>query len=357
MLGPRLKRPATVVASWVGQELIVHNYRLKRRTAVDASTLDILSYLDDWKSKLEIFERFPHYAASSLDSALENLVAHNLLLREGTTDACQDAEFDRAWGAWGPAPAWFHFSTKDVSYVALGSAVEIKIRELLNNSPEPAAFKDMAEMCPSYHLAIPNDSVDPFYSLLKARRTRRRFSPLPVHYDQVAKLLVYTWGIVGYQRTALLRPLPLKTSPSGGGRHPGEVYVMALRVDGIEPGFYYFSPVESSLYRIATGATPDQAVSLCGNQEWVGGAAALFFMTAVFARSMWKYPHPRMYRILSAEVGHLCQTFCLTATALNLASFSTMALADTSIEKLLNIDGVSESVFYVAGVGVLPEEP
>jgi SagB-type dehydrogenase family enzyme len=318
-------------------------------------TLDILSYLNDWKSKLEIFTQFSQYAATSLDKTLENLVAHNLLLREGTVDACQDAEFERAWGAWSPSPAWFHFSTKDVSYVALGSATETKIRAFLENSPEPESFKDVAEKCPSYRLAIPEDAVDPFYSLLKARRTRRRFSPLPIHYDELAKLLIYTWGIVGYQRTALLRPLPLKTSPSGGGRHPGEVYVMALKVNGIEPGFYYFSPVENSLYRIASGATPEQAVSLCGNQEWVGGAAALFFMTAVFARSMWKYPHPRMYRILSAEFGHFCQTFCLTATALNLAPFSTMALADTSIERLLNLDGVTESVFYAAGVG-LPDE-
>jgi SagB-type dehydrogenase family enzyme len=351
----RLKRPSTVVVSWIGQKLVIDNYRLGKRTAVDALTLDILSYLNDWKSKLEIFVQFPEYAAISLDSVLEDLVAHNLLLREGTVEACHDAEIDRAWGPWSPSAAWFHFSTKDVSYVALGSATEAKIREFLENSPEPSAFKDMATQRPSYQLAIPEDPVDPFYNLLKARRTRRQFSPLPIQYDDLAKLLIYTWGVTGYQHVALLRPLPLKTSPSGGGRHPGEVYVMALRVEGIEPGFYYFSPLENSLYRIASGATPEQAISFCGNQDWVGGTAALFFMTAVFARSMWKYPHPRMYRILSAEFGHFCQTFCLTATSLNLATFSTMALADTAIERLLGLDGVTESVFYIAGVG-LPAE-
>jgi SagB-type dehydrogenase family enzyme len=131
---------------------------------------------------------------------------------------------------------------------------------------------------------------------------------------------------------------------------------MALRIEGIEPGFYYYSPPKNALYLIEAGATPEQAASLCGNQNWAAGAAALFFMTAVIARSMWKYPHPRVYRILLAEVGHFCQTLCLTATALNLGSFCTMALADTSIESILKIDGVTESVFYAAGVG-LPESP
>lgn len=351
MADSRLKRPSTLVAYWVGPRLVIHNYRLRRRIAVDASTIEILGLLSDWKSKEEIFTQFPQHPAASVESALESLIAHALLVREGTTEADEDAAFEQAWGAWSHSAAWFHFSTKDVSYSALGSATEIKIRELLENSAEPDAFKDMAEQRPSYHLTVAGNSVDHFYNLLRARRTQRRFSSLPISYCDLAKLLIYTWGIVGYQHPALLRPLPLKTSPSGGGRHPGEVYVMALKVEGVEPGIYYYSPAENSLYLVASGATPEQAAQLCGNQEWVSGAAALFFMTAVIARSLWKYPHPRMYRILLAEIGHFCQTFCLTATALNLAPFSTMALADSSIESLLSLDGVSESIFYVAGVG------
>lgn len=351
MVGSRFKRPSTLIACWAGLDLVIHNYRLRRRIAVDAPAMEILGFLSEWKSKEEVFTQFRRHSAASLESALENLVAHSLLLRESTREADEDAAFERAWGAWSHSAAWFHFSTKDVSYSALGSATEIKIREFLENSPEPRAFKDMTEQRPSYHLAVAGDSADPFYSILRARRTQRRFSSLPISYSDLAKLLIYTWGIVGYQQPALLQPLPLKTSPSGGGRHPGEVYVMALKVEGVEPGIYYYSPVDNSLYLVASGATPEQAARLCGNQEWVSGAAALFFMTAVTARSLWKYPHPRMYRILLAEIGHFCQTFCLTATALNLAPFSTMALADTSIESLLGLDGVSESVFYVAGVG------
>jgi TolB-like protein len=51
------------------------------------------------------------------------------------------------------------------------------------------------------------------------------------------------------------------------------------------------------------------------------------------------------------RAGHLCQTFCLTATWLGLAPFCSMAFADSRIEKDLQLDGVRESVMYVAGVG------
>jgi SagB-type dehydrogenase family enzyme len=95
-----------------------------------------------------------------------------------------------------------------------------------------------------------------------------------------------------------------------------------------------------------------RAEKYCAGQRWAGRAAALFIMTAVFPRSMWKYPTPRAYRTVLLDAGHICQTFCLVATWLKLAPVSTMALRDSVIEKELQIDGVTESVLYIAGAGV-----
>jgi SagB-type dehydrogenase family enzyme len=99
-----------------------------------------------------------------------------------------------------------------------------------------------------------------------------------------------------------------------------------------------------------------KAAQYCGGQKWVAGAAALFLITAVFPRSSWKYRSPRAYRTVLLDAGHLCQTFCLMATHLNLAPFCTMALNDSLIDRDLGIDGYSESVLYVAGVGLPPTE-
>jgi SagB-type dehydrogenase family enzyme len=96
----------------------------------------------------------------------------------------------------------------------------------------------------------------------------------------------------------------------------------------------------------------DKAVAYTAGQDFVAGASALFIMTAVFPRVLWKYRFARSYRVVLLDAGHLCQTFCLAATWLGLAPFCTAAFEDTLIEKDLGLDGIRESAIYVAGVGV-----
>ena len=67
---------------------------------------------------------------------------------------------------------------------------------------------------------------------------------------------------------------------------------------------------------------------------------------------MWKYGHSRAYRMVLIDAGHLGQTFCLVATALGLAPFTTMAFSESGLEALLGLDGVRECPIYVAGVGM-----
>ena len=126
---------------------------------------------------------------------------------------------------------------------------------------------------------------------------------------------------------------------------------MALRVKGLRVGLYHYQPATHHLERISTNASREKAWLYCARQHFVRNAAALFLMTAVFPRTMWKYHHARAYRVVLLDAGHLCQTFCLVATWLGLAPFCTAALKDTLIEKDLGIDGIRESVLYIAGVG------
>jgi SagB-type dehydrogenase family enzyme len=161
--------------------------------------------------------------------------------------------------------------------------------------------------------------------------------------------------VQGYFYTEVFGKLPYKTSPSGGARHPGEVYLMALRVEGLEKGLYHYQSRDNRLAKLPCTVSSRKAGAYCANQEYFAKASALFIMTAVFARSRWKYGRARAYRVVLLETGHLCQTFCLTATRLGLAPFSTGALKDSLIEKDLGLDGIGESVLYIAGVGLVPQ--
>jgi nitroreductase len=80
----------------------------------------------------------------------------------------------------------------------------------------------------------------------------------------------------------------------------------------------------------------------------------MVYITAVFPRKQWRYGYARAYRSVLVEAGHFCQTFCLAATWLGLAPFCTMALADSTVERDLGLDGITESVLYAAGIGVRP---
>jgi SagB-type dehydrogenase family enzyme len=218
-------------------------------------------------------------------------------------------------------------------------------------SPPPAVIKRYANV-ESGPLRRP-DNDDAFARVLRARRTWRRYSSKPVTLDEIGTLLALTAGVQHWVRAGHVN-IPLKTSPSGGARHAVECYVVSRHVDGLKAGVYHYAPDRHVLNRIAGRVPIERMRSYVPGSEYFANASAMVFFTAVFERILWRYPYPRAYRAALIECGHVCQTFCLTATRLGLAPFSVLALADSVIERDLGIDGISESVLYAAGVGRPP---
>lgn len=164
-------------------------------------------------------------------------------------------------------------------------------------------------------------------------------------------MLLFTWGKTKELNDTESGKYVLKTSPSGGSRHPIEVYPIILRVEDVEPGIYHYSVQNHRIELIRNGNFEDLAVALCANQYWVRDASVVFFMTALVERNMWKYSQSHAYRVILLDAGHLGQTFHLVCTKLGLAPFTTAATTDLEIEKELDLDGVSEIPVYTAVVG------
>jgi SagB-type dehydrogenase family enzyme len=203
---------------------------------------------------------------------------------------------------------------------------------------------------------LPPPRSGEFPNVLLARRTWRQFSRGSIALEKLATLLGLSFGVQSWLHVRGIGSVPLKTSPSGGARHPIETYVLALRVKGLPSGLYHYAAGTHRLELLRRSASRAEVVRYLNGQWWFGGAAAVVLMTAVFARTQWKYPAPRAYRVVLIDAGHVCQTFCLVATWLGLAPFCTMALADSHIEAALRLDGVGESVLYAAGVGMPPRD-
>lgn len=345
----RLRRIRSLFAYWQDGRLRFHNYAARETVSSKPVAMDVLDFFDKWRSTAEAIEHFAQYTPASIRRTIRELVTHRLLVRENSREARLDNRIAKEWAPWLPQGS-FHFSTKDAVYVPSHWS-EAQRRATLPNTPQPAKFKSLKG---AKKVALPARTFpdDEFIRVLMARKTHREFATEDVSLESVSQLLSLVWGVTGYLYSPIFGNLPRKTSPSGGARHPGEVYLMALRVKGLKPGLYHYHPVQHRLETIRTGVKRARAAQYCAYQEYAGKAAALFLMTAVFPRDMWKYHKPRAYRVVLLDAGHLCQTFCLVATWLGLAPFCTAALKDTMIEQDLRIDGVRESVLYVAGVGI-----
>ena len=336
-------------AYWERGNLRIVNYLTREAFAANPIVLELLRSFSRPRTIRDAIREFDAYSPRSVGEAILKLIESELLLECDSSEAARDELLHSSWKPWLPEGG-FHFLTKDAPYL-LGDRSRKQKQQMLPRTPQPHHFKKTpgAELIP----LPPHDrEEDSFFQTLHARRTWRTFSAAPAPLACVSKLLQTTWGVQGYIESEDFGPLPLKTSPSGGARHPIEVYLVALRVKGLASGVYHYAAEVHALERISSGVTPRQARNYCVGQPYVAHSAALFIMTAVFARTMWKYPHPRAYRVVLLDAGHLGQTFCLTATRMGLAPFSTAALADTLIERDLGIDGIAESVIYVTGFGM-----
>lgn len=201
--------------------------------------------------------------------------------------------------------------------------------------------------------ALPPPTFTPVTDVLLTRRTSRRYSSVPVTLSELSTILALSAGVQQWATTGA-GEVPLKTSPSGGARHPIECYAVVRTVAGLKPGIYHYRADRHVLERVRGPVSLERMRAYVPKSEYFAKASAMVFFTAIFERQLWRYPYSRAYRAALIEAGHVCQTFLLAATSLGLAPYCLLGLADTLVEQDLGIDGITESVLYCAGVGRPP---
>jgi SagB-type dehydrogenase family enzyme len=324
---------------------------LRTRISADSLVCSILDFCGHWRTVRAVSSHLRAYGQASVRKTLEQLCEHGVLERSNAKRDSRVTAMNR-WAAWNPAAGFFHFSTKDTDFAQDQYIAFQGVKQRAKHHPIPLPVKSYPK---ARRTKLPTtDSQGEFISVLKSRRTWRKFGRGPVSLQSLAETLDLTFGIREWVDIPGLGKVAAKTSPSGGSLHPMEAYVLAQRVEGLEPGIYHYNSSRHELEWLREGVARPTLERALASQWWFTHASFLVVMAAVFGRSQWKYEFPRTYRVVLAEAGHLCQTFCLTATWLGLAPFCTMALADTKWEEWLGIDGVNESILYVAGAGPLP---
>ncbi|MCL2406919.1 MAG: SagB/ThcOx family dehydrogenase [Defluviitaleaceae bacterium] len=208
-------------------------------------------------------------------------------------------------------------------------------------------------------VALPSfDNVEktPEYSeLLDIRRSHRVFTEAPVSQAQLAYMLWTAQGVQDYRganNVATLRP-----APSGGARHPFELYAVVQNVEGLLQGVYRYLPLEnvgkktvhieylSKIEDYATTITD----SLAG-QKWASSAPVVLYLTCVPYRAEWRYA-TASHRVMLIDLGHVGQNIMLSAAALGFGSCCIAAYKQKESDKLLGVNGIDEYTVYAVPFG------
>ena len=216
---------------------------------------------------------------------------------------------------------------------------------------EKAAAGEIIEL-PAFEDAVKHAA---YTDLLDIRRSERAYTGVPATQAQLAFLLWTTQGVQairGSNRYAGLRPVP-----SGGARHPFEVYVAALNVEGLEQGFYHYLPLErvgekraAAEFLPALKITDGMVTEMLAGQGWAEKAAFILFFSCLPYRGEWRY-REMAHRVMLIDLGHAGQNAMLSAAALGLGSCCLAAYDAAKCDAALGLDGVNEYTVYAVTVG------
>jgi putative peptide maturation dehydrogenase len=209
-------------------------------------------------------------------------------------------------------------------------------------------------VAPAQRISLSLDSNDEFNDFLKRRVTCRNFSARRLSAQIFARMMRRVFAAQGLQQRGKDTVFLKKTSPSGGGLHATEAYLIVQNVEGVEPGLYHYHPVDHALEPLPPPELPlDEFAKLAvAGQHWFANAPALVVLTPRFARSFWKYRHhAKAYRALILDSGHLSQTLYLSATELGLGAFVTSAINEIDIEQAFALDPLEEGPLAICGFG------
>lgn len=176
---------------------------------------------------------------------------------------------------------------------------------------------------------------------LQERRSVREYKEGELKLKEVGQLL---WAAQGTTSIGGYR-----TAPSAGALYPLETYLVAGKVEKLEPGVYRYDVRAHTLTRVAGGDKRRALADACLGQSWMSPAPAMIAFAAVYPRTTDRYGE-RGRRYVHMEVGHAGQNVSLAAVALKLGAVVVAAFDDAQVARVLELPP-EEAPLYLMPVG------
>ncbi|MEW1687903.1 SagB/ThcOx family dehydrogenase [Streptomyces sp. NPDC091265] len=347
----KLRRREHLVCSWHPDGLRLGIPGQRRWIQMTPDLLDLLQKADEGTESGDLVAPYPAEEHPRVRKAVETLTGLGILVPYE-----DDSGIPPLWERWGAVTERFHDEARNANYLVDSPERAELVDAITSGSESPALFKEYPErpavMLPRRPLPLTSSVEDVFAT----RRTHRLFTGEPVSLDQLGTLLFHSFAPHRFIHGAQFGAQQCRVSASAGGRHEVEAYVVAYDVEGVAPGLYHYSPARHALELLSEDAPRERIAELTYHQEASYSGAFTVFTTAVANRLAWKYRHPRAYRLWMYDAGHYGQTFALTATALGLGPFQTVAFPDDEVERFLGVDPEEEFAVYLLAAGI-PSAP
>jgi putative peptide maturation dehydrogenase len=316
-----------------------------------------------WHDKTAVIQN------GNLDAdAIDSLIERRILVSDGDSPseaALRDGETRLEAIGWHPLAAVYHGMTRWQGVI--GDEGSREHNDAAQQARLTAHAGEHGPLAPHFpqsedafsHLELPVEPFDDaFARVLRARRTTRHFdSKQPLALHELSRLLYGTFGALGTQELAPGMVAIKRTSASGGALHPIEAYPLVINVAGLVPGFYHYESGNHALALLKSMTEADAralASVLTIGQTYFADAQALVFHVARLDRHHWKYRrHPKAYKAVLLDSGHLSQTFYLLAAERGLGAFYTAAINDTDVGAVLGLDPLVQITIGANGLGII----
>jgi len=188
------------------------------------------------------------------------------------------------------------------------------------------------------------DGVD-LWHVLRERRSRRGGPSRTVSIGNVSALLAYSHRV---QRATEdnFGEISFRPVASGGARHPIDVCVVALRVEGLTAGVYQYDPLAHALHSTSIPLENATLLSRIALSALVHRPETLPAFTLLFAivpgRTGCKYSNSALLTI-AKDVGCLIQQLYLVVDGLKLFGTAIDGADTATVEAALGIAGTAHT--------------
>jgi SagB-type dehydrogenase family enzyme len=364
----RLIPPSSVCDHWIAENLLE---RRRFRLSVDAAAMLVASCLPDGRGRLverlagnDGQRRAQQFWVDLAATLYKNNLIVDVSSRETDPRLAWLIRLRQSWSRYGwHEAAEYHLLTYDypcLDYTDGARAIaqdQGVMRQFQAREPDSDRVK--LDYLDRPGIDLPAPSRDMPTGTISSLWTVGDVNVLD--FPRLATILSLTFGRTGTRipRTNSA-PLLRRSSPSGGGRHPSEGYLVVHDVPGIAPGWYHITMEPFSL-RMMDGPGTDEASLAATFPETVPRVPyqlrALVVLTSVFERNMYRYREPRTFRTVHMDAGHLAGTLRMTARSLGVTAGIFYCDDAERIEKALSLDGMREGYMLTVALsdGVSPE--